>query len=207
MKNLILILFISLSLFSCSKERTIHITAKNAVTGAPYAGLKYEVIREHGKTWEEKYITVASGTLNENGEVFITKRLPVNDAYTIRVEEPANTCYTKNISLHFGGESNFEAPFEFAECAYLKFRYHNEACQNSDDHIEVTRYTILGDYVGFNNPAIYDGCTDYTMNEYTQVPEGKWFFKWSVTKNNQTTDYYDTIYLNPGEYKYYEFNY
>ncbi len=164
MRKLLLILFISLSLFSCSKERTIHITAKNAVTGAPYPGLKYEVIREHGKTWEEKYITVASGTLNENGEIFITKQLPNNDAYTIRVEEPANTCYNKNISLHFGGESNFEAPFEFAECAYLTISVNNINCQGPTDKII---FDMQPKYIeDYNNilPTEKTGCYTNTFN-------------------------------------------
>ena len=203
-----LFLCLSLFLFSCKKERTIHITAKNAVTGAPYEGLTYYVVQEKTGGYNgEKFKTVASGTLDANGEAYFTKKLTKDYSYAVRVEQPANTCYNKQITYYFGDEGVFEAPFEFAECAYLKFRYNNISCFDSNDHIEVTRITNLDGYTGFYNPAIYDGCTDYTMPNFVQVPMGYWIFSWSVTKNGITNNFTDTVYLSPNEYKYYEFNY
>lgn len=40
-----------------------------------------------------------------------------------------------------------------------------------------------------------------------EVPMGKWFFEWQVTKNNITSNFYDTIFLSSGEQKFYEINY
>ncbi|MDF3029261.1 MAG: hypothetical protein K0S23_3568 [Fluviicola sp.] len=104
-------------------------------------------------------------------------------------------------------DENGHFNFEFVECAYLKFRYNNLSCQGTSDHIEVTRVTNLSGYSGFSNPAIYDGCTDYTMPDFVQVPMGNWYFTWNVTKNGITNSYADTVFLAAGEYKYYEFNY
>jgi len=207
MRKLFYILMIGLLLTSCKKERTIHITAKNAATGEPYSGLKYQIIRQWSGPYEEKSKVVGSGELDTNGEVYFTKKLRKNDTYKITVEEPENTCYNKNVNLYMGDEKNFEAAFEFAECAYLKFRYQNINCQNSNDHIKVKRYTNLDDYSGFLIDAEYEGCNDYTMPNFTEVPMGQWIFEWEVTKNNITSNFSDTIFLNAGEQRYYEFNY
>ena len=125
--RVLLIIFLGFALLSsCGKERNIHITAKNAVTGEPYAGLTYYVVQEMTSGDGEKFKTVATGTLDANGEAYLTKKLPKRYSYSVRVEAPANTCYNKQITFYFTKqESTFECPFEFAECAYLKFRYHN----------------------------------------------------------------------------------
>jgi hypothetical protein len=44
--------------------------------------------------WEDKLIKVASGTLSENGEAMISKRI-VEDPIRIMVERPENWCYGK----------------------------------------------------------------------------------------------------------------
>ena len=194
-------------LLSCKKERTFHITAKNATTGEPYPGLSFEIQRSWSGAFENHYKSVGSGFLDENGEVYFTKRLHKNSSYSISVAPPPNTCYISDTDLHPGDETNFKAEFEFAECAYLKFRYKNTNCQNLDDHIRVKRFTNLDGYSGFLIDAEYYGCTDYTMPNYVEVPMGKWFFEWQVTKNNITSNFYDTIFLSSGEQKFYEINY
>jgi len=212
MKKIILLFIIGMVFFSCKKKQTIHITAKNAATGEPYSGLTYyvvthkNVLKPYGG---KKAKTVATGTLDENGEAIVTKRLSKNNGHGVRVEEPENSCYNKNIQLYFSEEDgkNFKAEFEFAECAYLKFRYQNTSCQGLTDHIKVKRYTNLAGYSGFLIDAEYYGCNDFVMPNFTQVPMGKWVFEWEVTKNNITNYFSDTIFLNAGEYKYYEINY
>ena len=52
--KLLTLFMIGLLLLSCKKERTIHITAKNAVTGQPYPGLTYYVVQEMTAGDEEK---------------------------------------------------------------------------------------------------------------------------------------------------------
>src|SRR5690554_8130103 len=93
MRKIIFIIFISMFLLSCKKERTFHITAKNAATGKPYSGLEYQVIRSWSGAFENHYKSVGSGFLNENGEVYFTKRLNKNSSYSISIQEPPNTCY------------------------------------------------------------------------------------------------------------------
>ncbi len=67
--RLMVILFLGLlALSSCGKKRTIVITAKNAVTGQPYAGLQYYFVSSRTGGDGEKYKTEKSGVLNANGE-------------------------------------------------------------------------------------------------------------------------------------------
>jgi hypothetical protein len=59
MKKLIFLLLCAILLLSCSKERNFHLRARNAVTGAPYAGLNYYVVEEREGNNGTDYTTVA----------------------------------------------------------------------------------------------------------------------------------------------------
>lgn len=205
MKKLFLILIIGTLFFSCKKERTFHITAKNAVTGEPYPGLSYNIERSWSGSFENKYKTVGSGVLDENGEVYFTKRLHKNSSYSISVAAPSNTCYMNSSDLHAGGEKNFKAEFEFAECAYLKQNITNINCIDVNDYMVLysdNQIHSLG-----NIPWEFYGCDGYIQSHYSSVPEGEYFYKWEVTRNNITNVFYDTIYLSKGEYRIHEINY
>src|SRR5690554_5936997 len=211
MRKIIFIIFISMFLLSCKKERTFHITAKNATTGEPYPGLSFEIQRSWSGAFENHYKSVGSGFLDENGEVYFTKRLHKNSSYSISVAPPPNTCYMNSSDLHAGGEKNFKAEFEFAECAYLKLSIHNVNYINDNDYLKLY---YLGRQVGGQGENIVGavireggGNYSYVGNDFSSVPMGERYYKWEVTRNNVTNIYYDTIYLNPGEYKTFEINY
>ena len=209
MKNIFFVSLIFFILASCGKNKEVKIIAKNAATGASYAGLEYKVISSRTAANGEKYKTEASGTLNSNGEAMVSIKKKSGRSYSIQVKAPENSCYTNQSPQFF--ESPFDVngtfTFEFAECAAFKFRYHNIACFNANDQIIVNRFSEINDYTGFIIPAEYNGCEDYTTSDFISVPMGKWYFSWSVTKNGITNNYNDTLFLNAGENKYYEFNY
>lgn len=200
-----LFLCLSLFLFSCKKERTIHITAKNAVTGAPYEGLTYYVVQEKtGGYGGEKFKTVASGTLDANGEAYFTKKLTKDYSYAVRVEQPANTCYNKQITYYFGDEHVFEAPFEFAECANLKLHVHNLNCIDSNDEIKFRRLWLSTNES--NDFVIQSGCFQFD-GDYFSLPIGNYKYEWYVTKNGVTT-FHDSIFtLSENQYFDFTINY
>ena len=197
MRKLFLILIVGLLFISCKKERTFHITAKNAATGAPYPGLYYEVVREWKGSFENKYKTVGSGKLDENGEVYFTKRLDNNSSYSITVEEPDNTCYNKDVYLYPGGETNFEANFEFAGCAYLKLSIHNVNCEGSTDSMRFRTKYLYYDWPGWT--SYRTGCYDFDSPDYFEVPQGTRMYQWEVIRNGIKTTYNGNISLNEGE--------
>jgi hypothetical protein len=187
----------------------VKIIAKNAATGASYSGLEYKVISSRTAANGEKYKTEASGTLNSNGEAMVSIKKKSGRSYSIQVKAPENSCYTNQSPQFFDSpfDVNGTFTFEFAECAYLKFRLNNSYCFNSNDKIVLERNTNLSNYDEFTAPAIQIGCVDYIMNDFANVPMGYWYLKWTVTKNNVETNFSDTIFLDKNEELLYEINY
>src|SRR5690554_3841141 len=201
------LLIISLLLFfSCKKKQTIHITAKNAVTGEPYAGLSYEIMRSWSGSFENKYKSVGSGVLDANGEAFFTKRLHDNSSYSISVAPPPNACYISDSDLHAGGDKNFDAAFEFAACAYRTLKINNVNCQGPNDLFKMDMKLMYDmEYTAFGFPE-KSGCYS---NEFSneKVPAGKWFVEWWVTRSGSTDYFTDTIELIENQLFVYEINY
>jgi len=189
---------ISLLLFvSCKKERTFHITAKNAATGEPYPGLSFEIQRSWSGAFENHYKSVGSGFLNENGEVYFTKRLHKNSSYSISVAPPPNTCYISDTDLHPGGETNFKAEFEFAECAYMKLRIHNVNCEGNTDTMRFrSKYSYDTKWQGWATNRI--GCYNFDSPYPFEVAEGWRIYEWQVKRSGIISTYIDSIYLDKG---------
>lgn len=197
MKKLIIVSIIALLFISCKKERTFHITAKNAVTGVPYPGLSYNIERSWSGSFENKYKTVGSGVLDENGEVYFTKRLLKNSSYSISVGSPENTCYFNSGSLSPGGEKNFKAEFEFAECAYMQQNIQNVNCEGPNDVFVIRdRYTYT-EWTGWSIDL--EGCFSNVGSGYAEVPAGTRYFEWKVTTPSGVTTGVDTVILVPGQ--------
>lgn len=204
MKPIFYLFFIALLLPSCGKKATIHITAKNAVTGTPYSGLTYYLVRSTSGGSGEKTKTIATGTLNENGEIVLTESLSRSSTYAVRVEPPGNTCYNKQITFYLGTEDKFECPFEFAECAYLKLQVHNVNCIDSNDEIKFRRLWLSTNES--NNFVIQTGCFQFDGN-YFSLPMGQYKYEWIVTKNGITTVHDSIFTLSANQYFDFAINY
>ena len=205
--KIIVFLLLSLAVVSCGKKRTIHITATNGATGERYAGLQYYVVSSTSTGAGEKYKTEKSGFLNENGEATEVIREKQFRTYAVRVVEPENSCYNKEITMYFGGanDKNGHFDFVFAECAYLKRNINNVNCQGGGDYMILytkNHVNSLGE-TGWE----FFGCNGYVGDHFSSVPMGKYYFEWHVTRNSITNIYYDTIDLSPGEYRTYDINY
>jgi len=204
---LLFVLLGALIFSSCGKKRSIHITAKNAATGERYAGLQYFIVSSTTSGDGEKYKTEKSGFLNENGEASEIIREKQYRTYAVRVVEPESSCYNKVITMYFGSPNDEDGHFnfEFAECAYLKQNITNVNCQGSGDYMIL--YTKnQANSLGLTGWEFF-GCNGYIGDHFSNVPMGKYYFEWHVTRNSITNIYYDTIYLSPGEYKTYDINY
>lgn len=205
---MLLIILLGTLIVSCGKKRSIHITATNVVTGERYPGLEYSIVSSVvGTENGEGTKTVASGTLDSNGEAVVTLREKRNRRYAVRVVEPANTCYNKMSTMFFDSPSdeNGNFNFEFAPCAYLKQNITNTNCQGSLDYMILYSKNQVNS-LGSSGWEFF-GCNGYVGDHFSGVPMGQYYFEWHVTKNSITNTYYDTIYLSPGEYKTYDINY
>ena len=205
MNNLfsLLISLLLIALTSCGKSKEVKIIAKNAATGTPYAGLEYAVVSSRTAANGEKYKTEASGTLNSNGEAMVSIKQKSGRTYSIRVTEPANTCYNKQITQFFDSpfDVNGTFTFEFAACAYLKFSVHNIECINSNDQIKFRRLWMSKNET--NSFVTQSGCFQY-QGDYFSLPMGDYIYEWEV-KRMGMTNYYDSSFtLTPNQY--FEFN-
>lgn len=204
----LLINLISILLVSCGKERSIRIKAINAATGQPYAGLEYRIASSRTAADGEKYRTEESGVLDTNGEAVVTIKQKKGRTYSVRVVEPANTCYNKEITQYFDSPYDVDGTFtfEFAKCAYLTISVNNINCQGSLDRILFDLQPI---YIpNYDNiiPTEKFGCYSNTFIE-SQVPSGQWEATWEVTRNGITT-YHDSIFvINENDHYNFAINY
>ncbi|WP_310559026.1 hypothetical protein [Flavobacterium sp.] len=195
MKKLFFISLIFFILTSCGKSKEVKILAKNAATGAPYAGLEYVVVSSRTTANGEKYRTEANGTLNSNGEAMVSIKQKSGRTYSIRVVEPENTCYNKQITRFFDSpfDVNGTFTFEFAECAYLTLSVNNVNCQGATDKIVFDlQPTYIPNYTNII-PTEKLGCYTNTFSE-SMIPYGNWEAKWEVTRGGITT-YHDSLFL------------
>ena len=195
-------------LISCKKDATIKVKTINKVTGAPMPGVTIYV--SEALSWDP--VNTAQGAFyygetDQNGEHIINIEMRNNGKYKITQSSAQNSCWHSDKSLSLEKTKNQNVTFEFAPCAQLKFSYENIDCQGSDDYFEVNRYTNLEGYLGFNINAVYEGCANYTMPSFVDVPMGWWFFEWTVIKNGVEENFSDSVYLEEGEELLYEFQY
>jgi hypothetical protein len=151
--------------------------------------------------------------LDANGEATETLYPIQGRTYAVRVVEPENSCYNKEITMYFGGanDKNGHFDFVFAPCAYFKLNINNVNCQGATDYFKLY---YMGRQVGGQGSGIVGalskeggGCYSFLASSFSSVPMGEIYWKWEVTRNSITNIYYDTIYLSPGEYKVYDINY
>lgn len=205
-KKIIFCLLIGFLLFSCKKERAIHISAKNAVTGTPYSGLTYYVVQKKTGANGEIFETLKEGVLNSDGEAFLTMKLKKAHAYGIRVEQPPNTCYYNELAFHFGNqESNFEAHFEYAECGYLKLRIENVNCEGPDDLMNFRHKYDYTEWEGWSSDR--NGCYYFESPEFFEVSEGWRVYEWKVQRGGNNYYHNDSIYISPNQDYMFEMNY
>jgi hypothetical protein len=206
MRNLLVFLGVVL-LASCSKERSLHISAKNADTGAPYPGLTYYVVEEKTGNQGEEFTTVATGQLDSNGEKMVAVKIKKNRSYTIRVAEPPNWCYNKKVSYSYAiqDDSSPHFVFEFAECAYLKLNINNVNCQGTTDTMNFRSRYSYSNWEGWSTDRT--GCYIFNAADFIQVPQGWRIYNWMVKRGGVQTEFTDSVYLSSGAQVVFNMNY
>ena len=197
----LLFILLGTALLSCSKERNFHLRARNAVTGAPYAGLNYYVVEEREGNNGTDYTTVATGTLDGNGEKMVSVKVRKNRSYVIRLDPPPNWCYMNEVSYSYTiqGDQNPTFDFTFAECAYLKQHIENVNCEGGTDVFNVRDKYSYTEWTGWSIDL--SGCYSNTNGDYSAVPAGKRYFNWRVSRPSGITEGIDSVELTPGEYE------
>jgi hypothetical protein len=194
-------------LLSCSKERNIHITAKNAVTGQPYAGLTYYVVEEKEGNNGTDYKTVAKGSLNEQGEIVESVKIRKNRSYVIRLDPPPNWCYMNEISYSYTihGEKNPKFDFKYSMSSYLTLNINNVNCGGNNDIMNFRSRYSYSDWEGWSTDR--NGCYSLNSPGYVEVPSGWRIYEWKVNRNGVITNHTDSIFLDEAESGTFNMNY
>ena len=195
----LLLFFFLVAITSCKKKHTVHIKAVNAVTGDPYAGLPYSINGTKTSTNGEKLVFEHNGTLDDNGEAAPNIKVNENLTFNVGVTKPPNNCFQKDIKFFWDAKAkpNPTFQFEYAECAYMNLKMENVNCQGPDDAMEYRDRYSYTEWGNFDYPIF--GCFQNLSNDFKAVPAGLRIFNWKVTRAGVTTEYQDSLFLNPGQ--------
>lgn len=191
---------------SCGKKATVHIKAINTVTGEPYAGLAYGITATSSGFNGEKKVFEETGTLDANGEAYVSVRVKTGRTYSVGTSKPPNMCYDKSIQYTFGKEDlpNLDFQFEYAECANFNLEIHNVNCQGPSDTFTYKRKWLNGDDQGIFQTQT--GCYNFAGN-FIQLPIGSYKYEWEVTRSGVTT-FHDSLFsLSENQYYTFVLNY
>jgi hypothetical protein len=212
--KIIFVLPLIVLLFSCAKERTIKVSAINPATDAGYADLRITIYASKTGADGEELTQVYEGYLDDNGEDYATFKVKKGRYYVIKCQSPTNVnvCYTNNTTYTYDihDPNNKEFIFEIAPCAQLKLKIQNVNCEGPNDHFKLFyNGRQVGGQDGLIGAVVKDeqGCYTFEQAHWSDVPMGKRYYKWEVTRSTGTTVTYDTIALNQGEQKVYNINY
>jgi hypothetical protein len=212
--KIIFVLPLIVLLFSCAKERTIKVSALNPATGIGYADLRITIYASKTGANGEELTKVYEGNLDDNGDIYATFKVKKGRYYVIKCQSPTNVnvCYTNNTTYTYDihDPNNKEFTFVIAPCAQLKLKIQNVNCEGPNDHFKLFyNGRQVGGQDGLIGAVVKDeqGCYTFEQEHWSDVPMGKRYYKWEVTRSTGTTVTYDTIALNQGEQKVYNINY
>ncbi len=212
MKNYTKLLFVFLLLLSCGKKTTMKGRIVNPVTNTGIAGIKVIVTKPKkclgydGCGSKTIYETVS----DENGYFLIEKRFRRSKSYTIAYVFDKNKYRRLEAQVSPAGAEYDGEEFEFPliPLGYLRPNIKNINCQNNNDELLIHRIYLFDSRVYGTESSTYGGCYNFEFsgsidgspNGFIYAPMGWHKAIGTVTKNNITTPYADSIYVTEGGY-------
>jgi len=208
--NWIIAFLILTALNSCNKkfDAQFHVKIINPATGEGYANTKFYVISERTGANGEVVKTEAQGTTNSAGEANVTVSIKASKSYFVTIEALPNICYVDDIRKYYNDWSNKnpEFVFEIAPCAYSKLTINNVNCEGPNDLMVLYQGNQIGTFDGSYGWQ-HHGCVFWQTNGQSDIPMGKVYYRWEVTRSSGTTIHYDTVYYATGVLTEYTINY
>jgi hypothetical protein len=198
MKNLVLIIILILFIFGCRKKQYLTIRAINPVNNKAYPGLKYSIIQQ--KTGNNGTVskTIARGVLGEDGMAKVDARILKTSPSVVIVDEPANTCFNRNITYTFGtnGSKNKEFLFEFVPCGDYQLQLNNLSCNGINDTIIWNTTNFTQTFLGID--VTLTGCVNQSY-AISKAPIGEVYTKYKVKKLGVTNTYSTVFVILPNQ--------
>ena len=216
MKQLFLAFLILIAVSSCKKKTTVSIQAQDYITGSgtAYAGQEYAVSESWTPAYETKSKIVSSGFLDQNGFASFDLKMKNNRKYVLGVSQPDNICYGGVVQHYLEHSKSNIVNFDYAKCAFVKLIINNASCTGPNDVFVLYQSNdleFIGNTTGWTlNGCIYweePGGTNGDPIGYSSINYGNFYYKWTVTKNNISTTFYDTVFYAPGEFITYQIDY
>ncbi len=209
MKTSMILALFSLLLLGCNKEAVnFHIKIINPATGEGYANHEFYI--KSSKTGSDGQIvkTEYTGFTDQNGEAIVPLKIKKSVAHYVTPSVVTNTCYINSIDLYYNNTNdlNPEFVFEIAPCAYSKLTINNVNCEGPSDLMVLYQGNQIGTFDG-GYAWQHQGCAFWQTNGQSDIPMGKVYYRWEVTRSSGTTIYFDTVYYAPGVLTEYTINY
>ena len=200
MKKLILFIIAIIVLISCSRKVTLKGRVLNPVTNQGIEGFTIAVSAD---TWELPggAKLVGETTSDANGD-FVLEFKKSGYYFSVYKEGYYSIGWYQNGEilpgqLSVGNGKNMKADFYAVPYGKLQINIKNMSCFDSSDMIYFDGES--DDSWTFNHGLLYEkhGCID-VMDSKVQSTMGYKYFRWVSIKNNITTTYYDTVFVNEG---------
>ena len=209
MKKLILFILAVIVLISCNKRRQVDIEGKvlNPITQEGIEGVELWLLKP-GSPFEYYggYKRVETVFTDANGNFKVDVKSA--SAEILRVADLHGAYY--KIGWHEDGVKlpsdlpvqqgkNMKADFYAVPYGKLQINIKNMSCFDSSDKVMIYFDGESDDSWTFNHGLLYEkhGCID-VMDSKVQSTMGYKYFRWVSIKNNITTTYYDTVFVDEG---------
>ena len=202
MKKLILFIIAIIVLISCSRKVTLKGRVLNPVTNQGIEGFTIAVSAD---TWELPggAKLVGETTSDANGD-FVLEFKKSGYYFSVYKEGYYSIGWYQNGEilpgqLSVGNGKNMKADFYAVPYGKLQINIKNMSCFDSSDKVMIYFDGESDDSWTFNHGLLYEkhGCID-VMDSKVQSTMGYKYFRWVSIKNNITTTYYDTVFVNEG---------
>ena len=214
--------FYSLAIFcfcACTKlgkNVTIEGRVMNPITGEGIEGIELELLRTTTGL-PGGYKSVKSTNSNSDGSYEISKgglagywlacRVPAEYYQIGWVQNGSNvTASTGNLTVKKG--KKMHADFYAVPYGSMKYTIKNTSCFDQNDVLVINRKYQLSDMTNsYSGSSTYNDCFEFIGNVYSQYPMGWHYMSGYYTKNNITTNFSDSIYIDNGGFHEWIFEY
>ena len=220
MKKMLFFLIIA-SCFGCTKlGKNVTIKGKvlNPVTGLGIEGAEVKVLKTAGG-FNGGFKAIKTVKSNSDGSFEISKlslehcyvvcHTPLDVDYhqigwEIKTSVPLYDAFT--ISVKKG--KTMHADYYAVAYGNIKKSIKNTSCFDQNDILVINRKYQLSNLTNsYTGSSTYNGCFEFIGNVYSQYPMGWHYMSGYYTKNNITTNFSDSIYIDSGGYHEWIFEY
>ena len=202
MKKILYIFTLTLLFSSCLKNKTVIGRVYNPLTNKGVEGIRVVLLRpKHclGIGCGTKQIDVT--TTDANGNYALNHS--DGNGHHIRFVNDNKNDFTALNSNESSLNGNTEYDYLIVSHGYLQKHRTNTNCFDSEDKLNITHYyhelkqfSDNSEYDSYGS-STYDGCFDKTYNNNHTVM-GWRYYEGTVTKNNITTPFIDSVYVPEG---------